>query len=109
MRKNFDEKLVGKINNIVVWERLLNDEARQFMHDAVDEGDDDKLIDSFFALVKTKIDDYRTLIVLAMQWKTYEDEKQANIAVHYVGWFHASRFILLMDFLSDQFVKGKLK
>lgn len=97
-----------------MWNKLLNIETVAFMKKASGDGDkengeDNKAIYDFFKAVVKKVRDYKVVVMMAVKWDTYEDEKQANIAINYMGWEDASRFIMLMDYLSEKFKKGELK
>lgn len=96
-----------------MWSKLLNLETFAFIKNSSDyEGEtseDDKVIYDFFKDVKKKVRDYRVLVMMAVKWDSYEDVKQANIAINYMGFKDASRFIILMDYLSTKFKKGELK
>jgi hypothetical protein len=111
--RRFEEHIKQRIDNSM-WDKLLNHECRTFMKNLVrDEveviGEDDKVIDSFFNFLKGNIQDYKVVVVLATQWIGFDDTKQANMAINYVGWKYASHFIMLMDYLSNKFIKGELK
>lgn len=98
----------------LMWSKLLNIETVAFIKKASGDGDnengeDNKSIYDFFKAVIKKVKDYKILVIMAIKWDTYEDIKQANIAVKYMGWEDASRFIMLMDYLSEKFKKGELK
>ena len=97
-----------------MWDKILDLKCWYHMKNAVKDNEtgeviveDDFAIKSFFEYLKERIKDYKVLVVLVTQWKTYDDTKQANLAIHHVGWEHASRFIILMDYLSDRFIKGE--
>lgn len=89
-----------------MWDRVLTLETALFM---IRQGEDENNIESFFELIKNNIKDYKILVVLAMMWSTMNENKQASIAVKYVGVDSASRFIILMDYLALKFKNGELK
>lgn len=98
-----------------MWDKLLDAECRVFMKNMVRDndtfeviGEDDHVIDKFFKHVEASVKDYKILVVLTMQWLTFSDIKQTNLAIKYVGWEHASHFMMLMDYLSQKFIKGAL-
>jgi hypothetical protein len=91
-----------------MWEKIFTPDAVFYMQKVTGDTEDFNTINGFINHLKQRVD-YKTVIILATQWKAYDDVKQANIAIQQAGVFHASRFILLMDFLSKKFVEGKLK
>lgn len=92
-----------------MWDKLLSKDLQSFMVKASGESEDSQTTSQFFKIIQKRVKDYKVLVVLATQWKSYEDIKQANVAIKYAGMFHASRFILMMDYLVDKFEKGELK
>jgi len=70
-------------------------------------GDDDEQINLFFKFLKERIN-YKTVVVMAISWKTFSEERQVAIAVEVAGELQASRFIALLDILSEKFLAGKL-
>lgn len=70
-------------------------------------GEDMKLINQFIKFAKERLD-YKMIVVLATKWDEYDPIKQAGIAVNYASQFHASRFIILLDYLSIKYKKGEL-
>jgi hypothetical protein len=88
-----------------MWDKVLTIEAFYFIKNFATE--EDESINNFFIELKKK--DYKTVVVMATLWKTFSETKQAYVAIDYIGWFHASRFIILMDYLSTKYKKGELK
>lgn len=92
-----------------IWNRIIDAECISFINKAMEENEDDHIIEAFITHLKTNVKDYKVLIILSTEWLSYSDTKQTNLAIHHVGWFHAGRFIALMDYLSNKFIKGELK
>lgn len=91
-----------------MWEKILTEEALEHMITYTEETEDFNTMSKFVEHLMARVD-YKVVVVLATQWEGLIDIRQANIAVDAVGIFHASRFIILMDYLSKQFKEGKLK
>lgn len=102
-----------------MWERLLDDEIvngikvlsgtdRYGVHVKDNETEDDDSIIKFFLYLIDNIN-YKVIVMIATQWNRFNLDKQVRVAVKYVGYIHASRFIMMMDLLSKRFVKGDLK
>lgn len=91
------------------WDKLLTRDLALFMIKVSDETEDNDSVSRFFDFVRERIIDYKVIVVMATQWKSYDVNKQANLAVHYAGMNHASRFIMMMDYLAIKFIKGELK
>lgn len=91
-----------------MWNKLFTPEVVFWMKKTTGDTEDFDTIGGFIEHMKAKTD-YREIVILAMQWNTHDDMRQANLAIHFAGIHHASRFILLMDFLSNKFKEGKLK
>lgn len=89
-----------------MWEKILNLEAINFITKVSDEDIDKVAI--LFDILKQRIEDYDVIVTVAKKWDTFEDTKQAKIALNYAGMFHASRFIILMDYLNMKYKKGEL-
>lgn len=90
-----------------MWDRLLSPEAKAFM---VKVGEDEpENVELFFNFLKDRMGDYQTLVVLATMWATLTPIQCANQAVKHAGTYQAGRFIALMDYLSQRFLKGELK
>jgi hypothetical protein len=113
-----------EVMNEVMWNKLLSLECKYFIRSLESREDDeykgdsneyepdklsDEAIDRFFKHVKQTVVDYKVLVILATQWFSYSETKQAKLAIHHVGWVHASRFIMLMEYLSMKFLKGELR
>ena len=91
-----------------MWNKLFTVELVFYMRKVTGETEDFDTIGAFQEHIRARVD-YKTVVILATQWHTYEDVKQANIAIKFAGVFHASRFIILMDYLSKKHIEGKLK
>lgn len=96
-----------------MWEKILTDDTLQNMVDMMTE-DVEEATEDFQGLVAFVEHvmawvDYKEVVVLATQWSNLLDIRQANIAVNSVGEEHASRFIVMMDYLSEKFKNGELK
>ncbi|MER2008611.1 MAG: hypothetical protein ABS939_14260 [Psychrobacillus sp.] len=91
-----------------MWDKILTPELVFWMKKVSGETEDFDTINAFIEHIKNRAD-YKIIVVLSTQWKGYDDRKQANIAIRIAGMYHASRFILMMDFLSNKFKEGKLK
>lgn len=96
-----------------MWDKILNQALALYMTMVTgkdgDRTEDATTISYFFDHVKTHVKDYKVVIVMATEWDKYEEAKQVGIAIHYVGEHHASRFIIMMDYLNQKFKKGELK
>lgn len=91
-----------------MWDKIFSVELVFYMRKATGDTEDFDTIGAFQEHVKARVD-YKQVVILATQWRTYDDLKQANVAIQLAGIFHASRFILLMDYLSKKFEGGSLK
>lgn len=98
----------------VMWDRILNDETVLYMQGLTEiheeyagVGEESEIIKRFFSHLKDSTD-YKSVVMMAMSWKTFDDLKQAKLAISCVGQYHASRFIVLMDYLAERFIKGEL-
>lgn len=92
-----------------MWEKILTEDALEHMITFNKEETEDmetmsKFVEHLIANV-----DYKVVVVLATQWHGLKDTVQANVAIEAVDEEHASRFIILMDYLSEKFQKGELK
>lgn len=98
----------------LLWDKILNYTTAIYMQklSALESGDefseDLESIGIFFDDLKTKMN-YKVVIVIATQWRTFTHVKQANVAMISVGEEHASRFMMMMDYLSYKYQKGELK
>lgn len=96
-----------------MWNKIFNVQCIAFLLKASGiredkaHGEEMQMINIFIDFVKARFD-YKVLVVMATQWDGYDDVKQANLAIKCAGEFHASRFIMLMDFLSHRYKKGEL-
>jgi len=95
------------------WDKILSEDTVVFVKGIADKvmGDDSEdydKINEFFEDLKTRTD-YKSVVILATQWVKYDDNKQASLAVAIAGELHASRFIILMDYLAYRFAKGELQ
>lgn len=103
-----------------MWNKLLTTDCVKYIQSAsgdkemmdkygvTEHGEEERLIYEMFDKIKSKVKDYKVIVVMATQWDTYTGTQQANLAVHHIGLFHASRFIILMDYLSNKFKQGEL-
>ncbi|AYP68211.1 hypothetical protein PQE75_gp079 [Bacillus phage vB_BcoS-136] len=102
-----------------MWDKIFTYELFHFMkyvEKHVDEdgnetnepAEDDEVLAHFENHVK-QVSSVKKVVVIATMWKTYDDIKQANIAIEEVGFIHASRFVKMMDYLSNKFMKGSLR
>lgn len=92
-----------------MWEKILTKETLAKMvllHPDVSE--DYETMNSFTNFLVNNVD-YKAVVVMATQWDSYTDVKQVNLAITIVGEYHASRFILLLDYLNERFKNGELK
>lgn len=90
-----------------MWNKIFTPELVFKIRELSGETEDFDTMSAFIKHIKQRVD-YKQVVMLAVKWKTYDDIKQANLAINFAGIFHASRFILLMDCLSDKFIEGKL-
>lgn len=88
------------------WESVLDMEAINFFVKTTFE--EEQTVVLFFNLLKERVEDYQIITSLAKKWDTYDASKQARIAINYAGIYHASRFIILMDYLNMKSKKGEL-
>lgn len=94
-----------------MWEHLFNDEVLQRIIDEYmneDETEDlenmKKAIEHFSAFVE-----YEKIIELATEWDSLNDLLKAVISIGMVDVEESSRFMIVMDYLSDQLkVEGEL-
>lgn len=92
-----------------MWEKIFtNDILEEMIKYHPDISEDYETMKDFVEYLMINID-YKAIVIMATQWNSYTDVKQANIAILTVGKEHASRFILLLDCLSDKFLRGELK
>lgn len=91
-----------------MWSKIFTLETVKFMKKVSEDTEDDESIGQFIQFVEKHID-YKTVVIMATQWDKYEDIKQANLAIKFASMPHASRFIMLMDYLNMKFKKGELK
>lgn len=68
----------------------------------------DDSINKFINHLKNTVD-YRTIVICATKWDTYDELRQTNIAIEIAGMYMASYFMILLDYLSVQYKEGKLK
>lgn len=94
------------------WDKILNDETVLYvkaMADMVmdDESEDYEKIAEFFDYLKSRTE-YKSVVILATQWIKYDEQRQVSLAIAIAGETHASRFMILMDYLAYRFAKGEL-
>lgn len=92
-----------------MWEKILTEDVLEHIVTFNKEETEDmqtmmKFVEFLMAWV-----DYKVVVMLATQWELKEDVEQAIIAIRLVGEEHASRFIIMLDYLSDKYKKGELK
>lgn len=98
-----------------MWDKLLTLESVEFIKRVSGDkailnefGEEERLILEMYSSMKDRVKDYKVLVILATQWDSYTGSQQANLAVHHLGLYHASRFIMFMDYLAIRFKKGEL-
>ena len=94
------------------WDKILNDETVLYVKamadkEIDDESEDYEKIAEFFDFLKTRTN-YKSIVILATQWIGFDDQKQTALAVTIADELHASRFMILMDYLAYRFAKGEL-
>lgn len=94
--------------NNEMWNKIFTPELVFYMKKVTGDTEDFDTVNGFIEHIKGRVD-YKQVIILSTKWSSYDDTRQANMAIHFAGVFHASRFILLMEFLSKQFKNGGLK
>lgn len=96
---------------LAMWDRILNMKAVAYMLELSkvdgDLGEDSESIMRFFIYLKEHIS-YPTFFATIIQWSTLNVREQTETAINMVGEYHASRFFMLMDYLSYQYKKGRL-
>jgi hypothetical protein len=107
------EAVVMKKATDDMWNKLLSKDTLKYMTNVKDENgeviEEKKSVKVFFEYIKTRVIDYKIIVMLAVRWKTLNDTQQASHAITYVGVNHATRFIIMMDYLAMKFEKGELK
>jgi hypothetical protein len=91
-----------------MWDKLLSKELVFYMIEKTGNTEDFNSVNGYIEHMKARVG-FKNVVVVATQWHKYDDMKQANIAIHFAGIFHASRFCLMMDYLSELYLKGELK
>lgn len=91
-----------------MWDKLLTPEVVFYMKEVSGDTEDNSTVSKFFEDMKKTVD-YKHVVIMATQWYTFDETKQVNLALQFAGEYHASRFIILLDFLSLKFREGKLK
>ncbi|MEE5180999.1 hypothetical protein JDW21_18735 [Bacillus subtilis] len=91
-----------------MWDKLLTLNALTYMKKVSEGTEDDTTILPFFEYLQENVN-YKVIVVLATRWHVYDVVGQTGISINYVTEKHASRFIMLMDYLSKRFLKGELK
>lgn len=93
-----------------MWEKILTDET---LEDIViglgDDATEDMLTMKDFVEYLMANVDYKSIVILATQWNSFDENKQVYYAVSTVDEEHASRFMIMMDSLAERFVEGRLK
>lgn len=108
----------NKIQNprdYVLWNSLLDKKlAKAMIHRAslefvqLDGGNTENLISilAFFELIKENVS-YKYGTNIAKVWDKLSEGKQVKLAIEIVGEKEASRFLLMMDCLSEQIQRGR--
>lgn len=71
-------------------------------------GEDDKIIDNFFKMVKDRIS-MDTFEMVLKNWNAQDEVKQVDMASNYVGMYNISRFLILMDYLYVKHILNKIE
>ena len=101
-----ERNIVDK-NNVILWDKVFLPNLYEFMVKVSDESEDDKTIREFEDYCKENVD-CQTAVILAVKWGGYTNVQQAGFAIHYGGEYHASRFMMLIDFMYMRYKEGKL-
>lgn len=93
-----------------MWEKILTEEILEKIIFGLGEDatEDMETMKDFVEYLMANVD-YKAVVILATQWKSFEENKQVFYAMNIVEEYHASRFMILMDALSEKFLKGNLK
>lgn len=95
-----------------MWEKILTEETlEKIIASAFDEDDatEDMLTMREFVEYLMANVDYKSVVILATAWGSYDENKQVYYAMNTVDERHASRFMIMMDSLSERFIEGRLK
>ena len=98
----------GVIQMQEMWDKIFTMDLVLYMRKVTGDTEDFDTIGGFQEHVKARVD-YKMVVMLATQWHTYDELKQANVSIKFAGIFHASRFIIMMDYLSKKHLEGRLK
>jgi hypothetical protein len=91
-----------------MWDKLFTPDLVFWMKQETGDTEDFDTVGAFIEHVKARVD-YKQIVILSTQWHGMDEKRQVNISITFAGVFHASRFILTMDYLSKKFLEGKLK
>lgn len=110
--KNTNKDEVLKFKNDKYWNRILNAETVIYViemakKEAGGDSEEEKYVRELFDVLRENTD-YKSIVLLAMQWKGFSEASQVNFAITIVGEYHASRFMIMMDYLSYRHAKGIL-
>lgn len=92
-----------------MWDNILTADLALYMVKVSDETEDADSIEGFFLFMQKEVTHRNLMILIASQWQLYSPERQVEISVKYGRNQHASRFIMMMDYLSHKYKEGKLK
>ncbi len=91
-----------------MWEKILTEDALEHMINMPEVSEDYETMKEFVDYLLINVN-YKAVVVFATQWHEMTEMKQVNLAMLTVGVKHASRFLLLLDYLSEKFLRGELK
>lgn len=85
-----------------MWERVLTEDVLLKMINMLDDETEDlESMNKFVEHLSAHVE-YAEAIGMALKWKNYSEFNQLDIAISEVGEEDASRFMLLMDYMSDE-------
>ena len=94
-----------------MWEHLFNDKVLQKIIDEYVNEDETEDLDSMRKAIEhfSAFVEYERIVQLATEWEGLNDLLKAVISIGMVDVEESSRFMLVMDYLSDQLkVEGEL-
>lgn len=96
--------------NYAMWNKIIDentiDEMIKLSEDEDAEGEASEnyvSIHKFLSHVREL--DYKTVVVMALHWNTFDEMKQVKLAISYAGEYSASRFMMFMDYASNKLGK----
>lgn len=110
-----DNSNYGNKQSQHMWDKIIDLDCYKHMQMVVSDietgervGEDDKVLEKLFRFLRESMD-YKATVMLAIQWKTFEEAKQVKLALYYTekDYSIASQFIMFMDYLSDEIMQGK--